>query len=734
MRNSRFLIVGAGPAGSAAAQVLARGGQEVILVESSRFDQLRVGELLSPEGQEPIKRLLPEQYKDFFLTKLGIVGAWYQKELNRMTPPSWWALDRLGLDRALAQAAVKAGAQLHLGCRVQRLERCDGHWNYQLEGRTGQADWLLIATGRSGQIARHVGAERHRFDRQVALVGFLEGEYKSSPDMLLESAPEGWWYGAPIDGTRAVAVFVTDSDLDKGEAQAAWLARLEESPQAKERFGEMTLVQKPSRVAAGFSVLVPNFGDGWVAVGEAASAFDPLSNLGVGRSAEAGEQLAHLFLEAAAAGREPDLLLAAERMGAEFKTHTGVLLDDYRKVHVFPNSVFWSRRVAGPSGDSVLRTKSRVGQPRKLLFAKDQRFECSQCGKCCSGSWEATVEISKKREVLDSEIVRSLSGKAGYKPLRLLKDGRLATNVDATGKCVFFQQDSSCGLYGEPSRPKSCDQFPFLLRDTPDGVVVSVSYYCQSVQRNEGRPLESYSEDIARLLTQRAVPALPRKFSVSWGKGVGWEECCAWEEFLLNADSVDAGCRALRWHLGCWLVTNQEPMDLQADVPVGPLRDLEGQMILYLLSYLENERFRTPKDIFEDLLSNRETRLWKVRWKGRLHDLLAKSKLHEVTWLHEEIDRYLRALVERKFLVLHNPFYHNLLIMAALPGILGCYSAVYAAVRESEQIEKEDYFKALDRVEMELTTYRRQDRIAQTFFFWHVAFLRETLWGEKKGP
>ena len=728
MKNSwRFLIVGAGPAGSAAAQILARGGQSVTLVESSRFDQLRVGELLSPEGQEPIQRLLPDRYREFFLTRLGIVGAWYQKELQRMTPPSWWALDRLGLDRALAEAAVQAGAELFTGCRVQRLERRDHQWTYELEGRQRQADWLLIATGRTGQSARQVKAERQRLDRQVALVGFLEGEYKSSPDMLLESAPEGWWYGAPIDQTRAVACFITDSDLDKGDSQVAWLSRLQESPHALDRFGEMTLVQKPSRVAAGFSVLVPNFGDGWVALGDAASAFDPLSNLGVGRSAESGMRLAELFNEAAAVGVEPDLLLAAERMGAEFKTHTGVLLDDYRKVHVFPDSLFWSRRVAGPSGDSVLRTKSRVGQPRKLLFAQNQNFECTQCGKCCAGPWEATVELSRKRDLLDSELARSLSGKAGYKPLRLLKDGRLATNVDSAGKCVFNQEDSLCGLFGDSTRPKACEQFPFLLRDTPDGVVVGVSFLCQSVQRNEGRPLESYSDHIAKLLTQRAVPALPRMISVSWGRGVEWAQSTAWEEFLLRADSVDIGTRALRWHLGRFIVGSDPEPILQGEVPLAPLYDLETQMVLYLLSHLENERFRTPRDIFDDLINNRETRLWRTRWKGRLQDLIANSKLQEITWLHQEIDRYLRALVERKFLVLHNPFYHNLLIMAALPGMLSCYAAIHSSVRGAEQIEKEDYFKALDRVETQLTSMGRQDRIAQTFFFWHVAFLREAL-------
>ena len=63
-----------------------------------------------------------------------------------------------------------------------------------------------------------------------------------------------------------------------------------------------------------------------------------------------------------------------------------------------------------------------------------------------------------------------------------------------------------------------------------------------------------------------------------------------------------------------------------------------------------------------------------------------------MTWLHQELERYLRSLIERKFLDLYSPFYHNKLILAALPGLLSYYAAVYAAVRESEHIERQDYF------------------------------------------
>jgi len=724
-KRSRFLILGAGPAGSAAAQVLAGGGQEVTLVEASRFDKPRVGELLSPEGQESIQRLLPETYQKHFCLQIGIVGAWYHADLQRFSPPSWWTVDRLGLDRALAEAAVEAGATLHMGTRVQKLERREGVWHYQLDGASAEADWLIVATGRSGQITRLVGAQTQRFDRQVALVGFLSGKYASTHDMLLETTAKGWWYGAPIDAERSVAVFITDSDLDKGEAQAAWEARLAESFHAQSRFGHLGLIEKPARVAAGFSVLVPGFGDGWVAVGEASSAFDPLSNLGIGRAAETGEKVGEVFLKAAAEGEEPDLLLHAERIGSEFRTHSGILMDDYRKVHQFPDSVFWNRRMQGDAGEAVFRHKSRGGKTRKLLFAENQNFECTNCGKCCRGAWSATVELSNRAAILASEEVREYSGKAGFKPLRVLKDGRLATNTNPAGACIFLNEESLCNLYESPSRPRSCAQFPFLLRDTPEGVVVGVSYLCNSVQKNQGRSLESYADEIHGLLSHRAMPVLPQKIPVSWGKGVDWERCAEWEQRLLGAESFVEACRELRWQLGRWLTSDLDQVPAGGELPKEPLTELEHQMALYLLGQMEHAFFRTPKDLFDDLLENRKTQLWKVRWKGSLLDTLAETKVESLGWLDEEIERYMKALVERKFLTLNSPLYHNLLIMAALPILLRCYTAVYASVRKAPEPELEDYYMSLDRVEAEITTYGRQDKAAQTFFFWHVAFVRE---------
>ena len=63
-------IIGAGPAGSAAARRLAGGGCRVALVERTRFDEPRVGESLPPAVQP-------------LLSELGVWRDFMQLEISR---------------------------------------------------------------------------------------------------------------------------------------------------------------------------------------------------------------------------------------------------------------------------------------------------------------------------------------------------------------------------------------------------------------------------------------------------------------------------------------------------------------------------------------------------------------------------------------------------------------------------------------------------------------------------
>jgi flavin-dependent dehydrogenase/Fe-S-cluster containining protein len=721
----QILVVGGGPSGSAAAITMARGGLDVTLVEQSHYRQVRVGELLSPQGQPVIKRLLGDRHQDFFLTQIGVVGLWDSNEMKRFSSRDWWTVDRLPLDAALAQEAKSAGAELFLGGRVEGLQRVAGRWEYRIDGQNRTADWVINATGRASQLSRQLKGQVQRFDRQVALVAFLKGDCQAPPDMLLETSPYGWWYAAPIDKQRAVAVFLTDSEFDKGEPRAAWQSRFDESSVVKERFGNLEVDLNPVRVSAGFSLLVPFLGHGWVAVGDAASAFDPLTNLGLGRAAETGEKAALTLLAAVTTGDRPDFLTFAEEVGREFNVHFHQLLGEYRQVRRFPNSPFWSKRKQGGAEDSALRVRTRSSLGKELIFPPDQNFECSRCGKCCSSAWVADVDSAKRKELVNSPEAQAAIQELSVPVLRVLEDGRWATNVNADNTCVFLSKEKLCKLEGTETRPTSCQQFPFLLRETPEGIVVGVSFLCSSIQKNSGRPLHTYSEELRHLLAGKRATVLPHNVSVSWGKGLEWPDYSKLETYLLESDNTAERIQNLRWYIIQWLDQSvEEEIHLVGPVPRPELTELEEFMSGYMVIQLEEKDETVHQGQLDALLNGETLTLRRSQWSGCWGDIVTLLERSPMSWIEPEIERFLQALIRRQFLLLHLPIFHNLLLLSAVPKLLRFYSAVNASKRGHTEIEIEDYYKALDLIEVHLTAHGRLDKPVRSFFRWHLELAR----------
>ncbi len=168
-------IVGAGPAGSAAATHLARAGWRVALVDRGVFPRDKpCAESLSP-AVEPLlaelgalERVLadhPARLKGFRVyapNSHSFHGdyAGVRDAAGKSIHETGLVVARLRLDAALLDAAKRAGAQVREGWRLATLAREGDRWGVRsVTGDELRARLLIAADGVQSTVARRLGLD-----------------------------------------------------------------------------------------------------------------------------------------------------------------------------------------------------------------------------------------------------------------------------------------------------------------------------------------------------------------------------------------------------------------------------------------------------------------------------------------------------------------------------------------------------------------------------------------------
>jgi flavin-dependent dehydrogenase len=358
------LVAGAGPGGCAAAIVLARGGCHVVLADPRVDDPPRrkIGETLPAAATTALLdlRIAPERLEACGATRsTGTSSAWGRPEpvthdaiFDPLGPG--WHLDRARFDALLLDEARTAGAQV----RAQRVgveQRVPpggaAAWGLRLRlGNTpATAGCVIDATGRPAAVARRLGARRARADRLVAVHATIDTTPADvDARTRIEATPCGWWYSALVSRQRRVTAFLTDADLlhpalRSGAGFAAALAATTHVLAPVERFD---LLAPPVATAAHGARLSPSHGATWIAVGDAAVAFDPLSSQGILNALLTGMSAATTVIRQA--GRESGASLAYEqRLAGVWAAYERNRAGAYALESRWRSHPFWARRCGG---------------------------------------------------------------------------------------------------------------------------------------------------------------------------------------------------------------------------------------------------------------------------------------------------------------------------------------------------------------------------------------------------
>jgi flavin-dependent dehydrogenase len=352
------VIVGAGPAGAAAAITLARSGASVVLLDRTAVPGSRAGEMLPPQAQRWLEQLgvAGRFLEQRHARSPGVVAVWESdrprtQEFVFQPHGGGWIIDRAKFDSMLRTAASDAGTMLLLSAVIRDLRRSErGTWELVMQqpgvNRLLQSRFIIDASGRSGWMAGRLGARRIHHDRLVGVLGRLSVQ-SADHRLLLEAIPHGWWYSVPLAGGDKLAAMLTDEDLLPRGAKAVrqfWRQRLAEAPWTWAACGVTGPI--PLRTVSAVTSRLETFaGIGWLAVGDAACARDPLSSSGISMALESGI-CGGLAVIDALAGRPRPFEDYSSWLEAEDRRSREHQQAYYRMVRRWPDAIFWRRRRA----------------------------------------------------------------------------------------------------------------------------------------------------------------------------------------------------------------------------------------------------------------------------------------------------------------------------------------------------------------------------------------------------
>jgi len=324
------LIVGGGPAGAATAIALARRGIKSVIVERNAAPPPRVGETLPPAVREVLEALGVWQrfIDDAHDPAVGNRSSWGSEKLDeihfiRNAYGNGWHIDRQKFELMLLDEARRLG--------VHVLQPADAS-----TGQRTRPTFTVDASGRASTVARASGAKRVILDHLVASTKFLKPHARDPQQKftLIEAVENGWWYSAPLPDGRLVASYMTDGDLDRAE----WDEAVAQTRYTQERVAAYAPDDSEPNIAAANTARLDTIaGADWLAVGDAAVSFDPLSSQGIITALESA-------VDAAAAIADGNISRYATIVSQRYRGYLIERAQYYAAERRWQHSPFWQRR------------------------------------------------------------------------------------------------------------------------------------------------------------------------------------------------------------------------------------------------------------------------------------------------------------------------------------------------------------------------------------------------------
>ncbi|WCN12993.1 hypothetical protein GV054_08235 [Marinomonas mediterranea] len=369
-------IVGGGLAGAAAVIALKQSGFSIVWIRPKMESiEYKVGESLAPAANPILAELGLSYLLDTpeHRSSNTTFSAWGQEALVERNSVihlegAGHIVNRAKLEMDLYSLATEE-SDLVIESKLKEISERNGNWLIPADSeeqntvadKPVSARFAIDASGRTQALGKILSKQNvtklKTDDHLVCAYAFLEqrpnSEVLATPATLIESTKNGWWYASLLSNGDLSVNFYTDPDLmPRGVTNEldVWRALLDQTTHIAHWIddAEFEVNSEPELTSAATRWLTPAAGiakkAGWMAIGDAAASFDPLSAHGMTTAFWAAAQ-SQKIVESYLAN---DYSALQKYTDAVKKGRRNYLLQRnsmYSHEKRFRNNTFWKRRL-----------------------------------------------------------------------------------------------------------------------------------------------------------------------------------------------------------------------------------------------------------------------------------------------------------------------------------------------------------------------------------------------------
>jgi flavin-dependent dehydrogenase len=357
------LIVGGGPAGtSTALSLLKYSNLKVTIIEQNALDTVRVGEQINSSLFELLDYIGIKK-SDFennsFIPGYSSLAAWGSSRITSRdsifsTQAESFQLDREQFDLLLLEQASQKGALILPRTKCTDFRQTETNWVIDLKHETkgdftANAKYLIDATGRQSNVCRKLGLSSAKKDDLVAVGVFLHFEDSNilKQDILIETIEEGWWYCATLPNQQMTVTLFTDTHIVKEKKLKKienWNKLLLDTVHIKNKIKNASSLEnfwvKNAFSQVTDSTSISNF----LAVGDAAASFDPISSMGIGFAISSACHAAKAIIDYENKNQS-SISNYQQNVNAIFNNYLTIKTQFYDKEKRWQDAPFWKKRI-----------------------------------------------------------------------------------------------------------------------------------------------------------------------------------------------------------------------------------------------------------------------------------------------------------------------------------------------------------------------------------------------------